>query len=260
MESLEAQKKKLEKEMNTIQEQLLDIEKIRNSTYLLAKSYENKLSLYDTRLQHIISHLDTNNNNNNGQEYQYKVIGKTISELRLIKQNMNNDMDKILKEKGLKVISPSYKFYNGESVIIIKQNDVLEGVMANIVIDDNDEVILKDDEVRIIPSFQWQPDDDIMNNDYNNDNNPTIVKRKDLAIWDYNDDYYDDSYSSSSSSERKQKQDKLFQALKQIKTTTTTSEHNNNRKIQSAMRTNNNYISARERKAAMKSNKKKKKK
>ena len=271
MESLEVQKKKLEIEMNNMQEQLLDIEKMRNSTYLLAKSYENKLSSYDTRLQHIISHLDTNNSNNNKnnaqqQEYQYKVIGKTISELRLIKQHINNDIDNKnkLKEKGLKIVSPTYSFYDGESVIIIKQNDALEGIKANVVINnDNENDILKD-EVRIIPSFQWQyQQDDIMNNGYNDDNNNNsiIVKRKDLAIWDYNDN--DNGNNDNNNNSIRNKQDKLFLALNQIQTTTATAtatnNNNNNRKTQSTTKTNSKYVSARERKAAMKSKKKKKK-
>lgn len=146
--------------------------KMRNSTYLLAKSYENKLSSCDARLQHIMSHLDANNSNDNEnnaqqQECQCKVIGRTISELRLIKQQVNNDIDdkNKLKEKGLKIVSPTCSFYDEESVIIVKQN-ALEGVKANVVINNDNENDTLKDEIRIIPCFQWQyQQDDIMNDD-----------------------------------------------------------------------------------------------
>ena len=262
MESLEQKKEKLEEAMDELQERILDIEETRKSTYLLAKSYETKLGQFDNRLQYIVSHLDKEKDkkkNLNEQEFQYKVVGKTISELRLMKEYINNNMDSLLKEKGLKLVSSTYQFHEGESVVIVKPNDPLEGVMANVMIQDytNEYMALEKDEIMIIPSVQWQ--DDIMSNDINNERKPIIVKRKDIAIWDYSDGYdnYNDS-SSLSSSPTKQKNDKLFQTLKEIELSPSAKKMLSSTK--KAPKKSNSYTSSRARKAAMKSTKKNKKK
>ena len=183
------------------------------------------LSRLESRLQSIFDTLKNNKDNMSS----YELVGDCLEELRLLKRRVQTE-EELLLEKGLRRIPDSYSFYHGESVVIIADGE-LKGFDAVVKIQE------KEDDASLVTVV---PVLDIFTID-EEDTEPLVLKRRDVAIYDYPDAYPDESYSST-------KQKQTNDVLSVLSTLNTSSS----KASTSTTKTNEEktFTSARQRKAA----------
>ncbi len=126
------------------------------------------LSRLESRLGNIFDTL----NRNEGSTYE--LVGDSLEELRLLKRRLQSE-EELLSEKGLRRVSDSYSFYEGETVVIISDSSEFKGYDAVVKgVDAEDPLVVT--VVPVLDLFSFN-DSDVQE--------PLAIRRKDVAIFDY---------------------------------------------------------------------------
>jgi len=230
-----------------------DMKRCRDAMILLAKAYDQDFSRLEARLDAIFTELNDDETKN-----AYDLVGNSLSSLRLMKKRIKSQ-EEILKEKGLRVVTEIDIFRGGENVIIINDGALVEGESATV---SRNQENAKVDELIIV--LDWSSsmisiDEEL---DYNNDmiQKEMIMKRRELAVWDYPDeDDWRVSFNNESHMVKSvlDSRNRLYETLNSLKSTTTTkATSSSTKRSDEGNNQGTKHMSSRERKAA--SNKKKK--
>jgi DNA mismatch repair protein MutS2 len=217
----------------------------RNAMVSLAVTYADHLNNVEDRLQHLFRNL-----RDDESKSAVNIVGETIESLKLVRKKLKTEAEK-LRERGLQLVPSNYKLTQGESVVIIADNE-WRGTSATVV-EPHPEV---ENAVLVIPSIPTWNDALFQSNgnfldDASTTTEPLIMKRSELAVWDM-DSVWDDSNKAESPimsvRESRQKLSTLLSTL----TTSTNDDGSTKPRPQK-----NPFKSARQRKAAKSMRKKK---
>jgi hypothetical protein len=134
----------------------------------LTASYEREFVLLQDRVEQCYQTL-----RNSSSSEPLELLGETLREIRVAKKQIQS-RQALLRERGLKLMYAGYKLKENESVVIVDDDGVLDGTTATVV---KCEGL---DNVHVLPSF-----DPLSLFDYSDEKQSMIVKRSQLAIWDY---------------------------------------------------------------------------
>ena len=196
-----------------------------------------QLSRLESRLEIIFDTLKKE------ETASYELVGDSLEELRLLKRKVQTE-EELLTEKGLRRVSQSYSFYDGEAVVIIAEGE-WKGYDAVVKIvdkalDDSQSVTV----VPVLDMFAMVDDN----------TEPIVLRRRDIAIFDYPDTFDTGDINIDSYSEKKQSSsNNVLSVLSTLNT-------GNSKAIASKPREEKVFTSARQRKAAAATTTKKKKK
>lgn len=191
----------------------------------VSKTY---LSRLEGRMASIFETLQSDESRN-----AYELVGDSLDELRISKKKVASEQE-LLSRKGLKRVSESYRFYEGETVVILCDSEWKgHDAIIKSVDDDQQRIYIK-------PVFDIfsQDDDETLE---------MSLQRRDVAVYDYPSwdwDSEDDTYAPSDP--RK----KVLSVLGQLNVETTS------RATVKSIDSKPAYKSSRQRKAAKKRNKK----
>ena len=190
-----------------------------------------QLSRLESRLESIYEQLS-----NEDTRSTYELVGDSLDELRLLKIVVQSE-EEILSDKGLRRVSDSYTFYDGESVVIIADGE-WQGYDAIVKEVDTDDSSV----VTVVPVLDlFSP--------IGEDTEPLTLSRRDVAVFDYPDPYDDIDYSSP-----KQKKSSGSDVLSVLSTLDTGTSKPTPQKASNKEKA---YTSSRQRKAAGKNKSKK---
>eukprot|EP00550_Attheya_septentrionalis_P001467 CAMPEP_0198291446 /NCGR_PEP_ID=MMETSP1449-20131203/8972_1 /TAXON_ID=420275 /ORGANISM="Attheya septentrionalis, Strain CCMP2084" /LENGTH=1017 /DNA_ID=CAMNT_0043990085 /DNA_START=286 /DNA_END=3339 /DNA_ORIENTATION=+ len=166
-----------------------DIMMCRDATISLCRAYGQHMSRLENRLETILSDLK-----NETSRSDYDLVGDTIAELRLVKRRTKS-LEDVLKERGLKALTPTYELKDGESVVIVAEGE-WECQTATVMLSPDPSVILAPNEVAVVPSMDWEaPILNLDSLDYDEQSKTSasatrclVFKRTGLASWDYPDE------------------------------------------------------------------------
>ena len=187
----------------------------RMATVALAQAYVEQFTRLENRLEEIYRDLKDDSTRS-----AFDIVGDSLSEIRHVKRKVLSQKE-LLAQRGLKMISSSYQFTEGESVVIV-QEGVWDGESARVTMKDD----LHANQVAVIPSFDdwgWASGDG--GEEYKNNpvqNQILILKRSEVALWDYPDvddpwGYVDDIDVPSTKSVTKSRSN-LFDKLSKLST------------------------------------------
>jgi len=247
--SLEREKQAAEVATKAAEAYRDDSLRCRNAMVSLAKAYEQHFSRLERRLEVLYDELQ-----NDESSDAFEVVGESLKEIRLVKKKVKSQ-EELLSERGLKRVPESYEFTDGETVIIIAEGE-WEGESATVSLDS----LIAKDEVSVTPSFGWGvsmagEQSDVLNQ---SGANAMILKRREVAIWDYpSDTSWDSNYEEKipvrSVPDSRQKLYDVFSSLK-------TSEPKKLQVSPPNKPERDTFTSARQRKAASAASKRDKKK
>ena len=196
-----------------------------------------QLSRLESRLEIIFDTLKKE------ETASYELVGDSLEELRLLKRKVQTE-EELLSKKGLRRVSESYSFYDGEAVVIIAEGE-WKGYDAvvkivNTALDDSQSVTV----VPVLDMFAMVDDN----------TEPIVLRRRDIAIFDYPDTFDTGDINIDSYSEKKQSSsNNVLSVLSTLNT-------GNSKAIASKPREEKIFTSARQRKAAAAATTTKKKK
>jgi hypothetical protein len=160
----------------------------------------------------------------------YELVGESLNELRLLKRKLQTAEEEFLSEKGLRRVSDSYSFREGETVVIIADTE-WKGFDAVVkAMDGNQNVIV----IPVLDLFSFTQDEVAQEE--------LILRRRDVAIFDY-PNWGNDDKSGGSYSNRKTSRNIIMSVLSTLTTTRKTKTTTN------VMEGTTTYTSARQRKA-----------
>jgi hypothetical protein len=162
----------------------------------------------------------------------YELVGESLNELRLLKRKLQTAEDEFLSEKGLRRVSDSYSFREGETVVIIADTEWkgFDAVVKAMDGNDPQNVIV----IPVLDLFSFTEDDVAQEE--------LVLRRRDVAIFDY-PNWGNDDKSGGSYSDRKTSRNNIMSVLSTLTTTSKTKTTTN------VMEGTTTYISARQRKA-----------
>jgi len=190
-----------------------------------------QLSRLESRLESIYEQLS-----NEDTRSTYELVGDSLDELRLLKRQVQSE-EEILSDKGLRRVSDSYTFYDGESVVIIADGEWqgCDAIVKEVKDVDDSSVVTV---LPVLDMFSLTGED----------TEPLTLSRRDVAVFDYPDLYDDIDYSSP-----KQKKPSGSDVLSVLSTLDT----GNKSTPRKAPNKEQKYTSSRQRKAAGKNKSKK---
>ena len=231
---------------------LLDLEHKQNRIDLLTRETEAKLKEVDHHKQDMLNRIEVSKTylsrlegrmasifetlQSDESRNAYKLVGDSLDELRILKKKVVSEQE-LLSEKGLKRVSESYRFYEGETVVILCDSE-WKGYDAIIKSVDEDQ-----QRISLIPVL------DMFSRDDDETLEPMSLQRRDVAIYDYPSwdwDSEDNAYPPS----KPRKESKVLSVLSQLNVETTSRAT-----VKSSSKPA--YKSSRQRKAASKKRKKK---
>lgn len=219
---------------------------VRNAMLTLAKTYDRRLKSLEQRLESCFQALKADETMTS-----VDLVGETLLELRVLKKAMKSEAD-LLTERGLKIVSDSYEFTDGESVIILAKG-AYEGDMGKVTLtalEQQEDVA--SNEVLVFPSWgsgmsSWDFEDAM-------EGKPLVLKRHEIAFFDYESAWNDSvKQREPRTVSIRESQRNLFDKLSMMTSNQTTNSGEKATK-------NIEYTSARQRKAAKSKKTKKKKK
>lgn len=219
-----------------------ELQACRNAMIRLAETYSDHLNGVEHRLQDLFRELRDDESKDAMQ-----VVGETIETLKLTKMKVKTE-EEVLKERGLRKVSPDHYFKDGDSIVILTPGEY-EGTTATVV--PNSDLVDKD-KVAVVPSIPAWGDPffslDKQVGEFTSAERSLIVNRAEVAIWDVSGvwDDFDNEYDPPASSVRESRQ-KLTSLLSSLKTSPKAPKE---AKTSSASSQGKTYKSARERKAA----------
>lgn len=227
-----------------------DLLSIRKAMISLASAYDQQLKTLEQRLDRCYQEL-----RNDPNQRSLEIIGNTLTEVNVFRKKVKSE-EELLREKGLRLVPENYKLAAGESVVIVGGD--LDGTIAKVATDTS--LSSQDpDSVVVIPSLEaWNLGSPGINGAVGPDSlAPIVLKRRQLAIWDYvsvyEDDDKDDLGIQTSVKDRRLKLNLLLSNLNSL---TPTSARTSQVKKTSSF---NSFKSSRERKAASKKGRQKSK-
>jgi hypothetical protein len=219
-----------------------ELQACRNAMIRLAETYSDHLNGVEHRLQDLFRELRDDESKDAMQ-----VVGETIETLKLTKMKVKTE-EEVLKERGLRKVSPDHYFKDGDSIVILTPGEY-EGTTATVV--PNSDLVDKD-KVAVVPSIPAWGDPffslDKQVGEFTSAERSLIVNRAEVAIWDVSGvwDDFDNEYDPPATSVRESRQ-KLTSLLSSLKTSPKAPKE---AKTSSASSQGKTYKSARERKAA----------
>jgi len=138
----------------------------------------------------------------------FELVGDSLEELRLLKRKVQTE-EELLSEKGLRRVADSHSFYEGETLVIIAEGE-WKGYDAIVKAVDADDPLT----VTVVPVLDLFS----INGD---DTQPLLLKRRDVAIFDYPDWGFSDdtTYAGSDSySTRQQSSSNVLSVLSTLNT------------------------------------------
>jgi len=224
----------------------------RGAMLSLAAAYDREFLFLQQKLEYVYSKLKQK------EADRLDVVGGTLEELRLVRKEVKSQ-SQLLKEKGLKLVPDWHELMPGDSVVIVSEDD-LNGVSAT-VHSDTGSLSLGPDDVAVLPSLAPWNDDSSRTGEVT----PLILKRFQVAIWDYDSIWADDNNTNggtrvtSVNDSKRRLNDILLNIKKSNPTRVPTNDHDS-----SSSSNQKCFTSSRERKASSKqsanSNKKQKRK
>lgn len=180
-ESIERQSERSQQARLSAERNEQDIAACQRAMLSLALAYDRDFQFLQQKLESTYAKL------NESDADTLEVVGGTLSELRLVRKEVKSQ-SQLLKEKGLKLLPDWYDLSVGENVVIVSESDI-DGVSATIH-PDTGSLSLKSDDVAVVPSLLDY--DDFMGAYFSSegiessaDKKPLILKRSQIAIWDY---------------------------------------------------------------------------
>jgi dsDNA-specific endonuclease/ATPase MutS2 len=209
---------------------------IKHDTLIKLQSSAMYLSRLESRLEAIFQTLSNDDTKN-----AYDLVGGSLDELKLVRKKLKTE-EEMLAEKGLRRVPENYRFYNGETVVIIAEG-AFNGYNGVVKVVEEPEISLQSQRtVTVVPTL------DLFS--INEEEEPPLqLKRSDVAIWDYPDTFgyeYTSKPSKSSSSSAK-----VMSLLSTLNVDNKTAKSNENDKSSEA------FTSSRQRKASKKGKRKK---
>jgi len=175
--SLETERKVVLDAKKNVEETENEIIMVRGAMISLAKAYDQKLSRIETHFDDMIHKLNEDESKSN-----YDVVGDTLGSLRLVMKKIKSE-EEILREKGLIMVSDSYEFRDGETVVIIAEGE-WKGETGCIASNHSD---IESKLVTVIVDSKWYglTSDPLLPPIESSPTQPIEFKRNDLAIFDY---------------------------------------------------------------------------
>jgi hypothetical protein len=163
----------LEKHVEEAQRARRMAEECRDAAVSVAEAYNRNYTSMEKRLESLLDELRED------KENQLEIIGNTLATLRLIRKKVKSNIE-MLKERGLRLVSPSHKFSEGDLVVII--SGPWEGTSGKVLKN------LSYNKIMVRPESQW--DDPHFDPDSSEATpEPLTFQRHEVAIWDFGGDW-----------------------------------------------------------------------
>lgn len=249
-ESMERQAERARSARNTAEQHKRDTFACQKAMLAVASSYDRQFRLLEQKLEETFQRLQDK------EVSDLELVGRTLADLRLRKIYVKSQVE-LLKEKGLKLLPEQHSLLGGDAVVIATEGE-MNGLSATVLTKQElpVEVVLKMDDVAVTVGPSWDlgaPALDPTNAQARND--IIILKRSQVAIWDYDSVWEDEDFKDMRSfdvptASTNESQRKLNGLLSSIKTGASTSRQNS---AGSGTDTSKDkFSSSRERKAAAK--------
>mmetsp|Transcript_10824 Transcript_10824/g.23554 ORF Transcript_10824/g.23554 Transcript_10824/m.23554 type:complete len:328 (+) Transcript_10824:266-1249(+) len=204
------------------------------------------LSRLESRLDSI---FDTLKKEASSGDNAFEIVGDSLEEIRLLKRRVQTE-EETLAEKGLRRVSDSYSFYEGEMLVIIAEGE-WKGYDAVVKAADDPLTVTV---APVLDMFSINAEDV-------NEDDAITLRRRDVAIYDYPnfDETKTTSYytgTTNSYSKRKESSDNVLRALSNLDTSKSSSKatiaapNTSTTKAKQEKAATNSFTSARQRKAA----------
>lgn len=165
----------------------------RRAMVSVASAYDREFLFLQQKIEDVYSKLKAS------EEDSFDIIGDTLGELRLVRKEVKSKTQ-LLKEKGLKLLPDWHDLVAGDSVVVVSEDD-MNGVSAT-VHHDIGSLSLGPDDVAVIPSLSaWEGTYSMPEvsdeTGAAEGKKSLILKRYQIAIWDYDSMWDEDSDSGS---------------------------------------------------------------
>lgn len=236
--SLEEEKEAVNYAKTNWESNARELQECRKAMASLAEAYTNHLNGVENRLQDAFRELRDDESKN-----AVEVVGETLETLKLVKKKVKTE-EELLKERGLRKVSPDHEFQDGDSVVILTPGEY-EGTSATVLKSD----LLDNNDVAVLP-FVSMWDDPFFSLDRQTIDNtstttkPLIVKRTEVAVWDTIGVWDDFEETDSPTTSIRESRQRLASVLSKLKTSP------NEAKQVSSGSQGKAFKSSRERKAA----------
>ena len=259
--------KSLEKQLDVTTERALEAETNRHDTAViqaamvsLANAYDQHLSRLEQRIEMCYQALRKDDGADESEVTEH-VLGKTLSELRIVRTTVKREQDK-LRERGLKRLRDDDELAVNQYVVVVDSGSPWNGNTGTVTTTDKlsdpqKQLLSPMDVVVMLSDAPWNVDalGTMDDTSFLLPTEPVVFKRYQLAIWDYNiwdNDrrIVDDKYASIADANRK-----LRGILTKLQSVSTPPK----RKIpvSSSSAKSSQFTSSRERKSAKKKSKNK---
>ena len=209
--SLEREKEAAMRAKSTWENSARELQACRFAMMRLTEMYSDHWDRVENRMQEMFRALRDDESKD-----AIDIVGETLETLKIVRKKVKTE-EELLKERGLKKVSPDYKFQEGESVVIIAAGE-WEGTTATIMANG----MLDNDVLAVVPSPSMWNDpffslDGQSIDTTTSEPKPLIVKRSEVAVWDMNsvwDDFDDSDSPVTSIRESRQRLAGLLSTLK----------------------------------------------
>lgn len=242
---------------------------IRRAMLSLASSYDDHLAKLEQRVEQCYQSLkeQTSDDGNSVQ-----VLGNTLAELRAVRTLVKSEKE-LLRERGLKRLPGYYDLSIGETIVVVDESSAYNGITGTVASRDDlpfehRQLMAANDVVVAYSGLAW---DDVLpsNNDIAenilvaNYCGLILLKRCQLAVWDYASVWDDDKTSlqddsSNSIPDSKRKLSSLLSKLKAVNSNPRSSAVGPLTTAVDSAQPKSSFLSSRERKSAKRKGKIKK--
>ncbi|KAL9185078.1 hypothetical protein ACHAXT_002855 [Thalassiosira profunda] len=165
--SLEEEKQRVSDLASETQATWKEIGKCRDDMLSKIEVSKTQLSRLESRLDSIFETLKTDDTKSS-----YELVGDSLDELRLLKRKVQTE-EELLSEKGLRRVGDSHSFYEGEMVVIIAEGE-WKGYDAVVKATDDPLTVT-------VVRLDWFAIDE------DDAQEPLVLSRRDVAVFDYPD-------------------------------------------------------------------------
>jgi hypothetical protein len=172
-----------------LQNEVRNAEKCRGAMIALANAHNRHLSLLQNRVEDCYQRLRVDSGDS------LTISGETLSEIKVVRSIIKSETD-LLREQGLKVLPESHILVDGESVVIVADEE-WNGMTGRVRVKSESATPLARDEVEVMlpcnPMDDWIPIGRPDITAARQSTTTVVLKRHQLAIWDYESVWSDDS-------------------------------------------------------------------
>ena len=208
--SREEEVRRIQQEREAAEQERHAAAQCRRAMVALAAAHDDQLARQERRLADCFAELRQETSSD------LKLVGDTITELRVIKKQVKSQQE-LLRDRGLKAMPMSYSPRPGESVVIIAKGEWEDATVEVVATADTDKG-LRSTEVLVKPSAWFDMSGDVGTGQVADQ--PIIVPRQSLAIWDYGGawDNYDDADASAAATSIPESRRRLNDLLSSLET------------------------------------------